>query len=214
MIISIQNKKLIFYGFIAADGCINFTQYLLKLKISEIDVDVLRKIKTEMKSDNKILYEPGKNTVIRGKECFTKPTAIFQINNKYLINSLKNLGFDNNKTISCSFPNISEDFYLPFIRGYFDGDGSLTKYTANDGYERYSCTMCGTESFLLFIKSYLEQKYNCKFNSKLTKRFDTENCCYSLTMSGKKNCIHFLNLLYKDSNIYLDRKYNKYLSFI
>ena len=31
-------------------------------------------------------------------------------------------------------------------------------------------------------------------------------------MSGKKNCIHFLNLLYKDSTIHLDRKYNKYLN--
>ena len=187
---------------------------MLKIALSEIDIDILRKIKIEMNSDSKIFYAKSRKVIIKGKECIIKPTAILQINNKYLVNSLKNLGFDNKKTISCSFPNISEEFYLPFIRGYFDGDGSISKYIPNDGYDRYSCSICGTESFLLFIKKYLEETYSCKFNTKLYKRFDTENCCYQLFITGKKNSIHFLNLIYKDSNIYLDRKYNKYLSFI
>lgn len=203
----IQKKKLIFFGFFAADGCI--TDYEMKFGISNKDIDILVKIKTAMKSESEIKSYKNNASFINSSD-----TSVFSISSQYLVKALCNLGFDNKKTTSCSFPNISEDFYLPFIRGFFDGDGSLIKYIANDGYERYSCNMCGTKSFLLFIKNYLEQKYNCKFNSKLTKRFDTENCCYSLNMSGKKNCIHFLNLLYKDSNINLDRKYNKYLSFI
>ena len=207
-------EKAYILGFIAADGCINFTNYMLKIAISEIDVDILRKIKYQIRSDNKILYEEGRKGIINGKEFISKPVSILQINNKYLINSLKNLGFDNKKTISCKFPDIPEHLYLHFIRGYFDGDGSMSKYTSNDGYTRYSSSICGTESFLLFLKDYLEKEFNIKFNSKLEKRFDTENCCYTLRISGKKNTIHFLNTLYKNSNIYLDRKYNKYLSFI
>lgn len=196
-----------FFGFFAADGCI--TDYEMRFGISSKDINILNKIKTVMDSESEIKSYKNYGSFINSSD-----VSVFSISNQYLVKTLRDLGFDNNKTVSCTFPNISEDFYLPFIRGYFDGDGSLTKYVANDGYERYSCSICGTESFLLFVKNYLEQKYNCKFNSKLTKRFDTENCCYALTMSGKKNSIHFLNLLYKDSNIFLDRKYNKYLSFI
>ncbi len=203
----IQKKKLIFFGFFAADGCI--TDYEMKFSISNKDIDILFKIKTAMKSESEIKSYKNYNSFINSTN-----VSVFSISSQYLVDALHSLGFDKKKTISCSFPNISEDFYLPFIRGFFDGDGSLTKYTANDGYDRYSCSLCGTESFLLFIKNYLEQKYKCKFNSKLIKRFDTDNCCYSLNMSGKKNCIHFLNLLYKNSTISLDRKYNKYLSFI
>lgn len=185
---------------------------MLKIHISEIDIDVIRKIKAAMSSDSKIRHIPKTNRLVKGQVWNCSPTVVFQINSKYLINSLRNLGFYNNKTTSLYFPSISEELYLPFIRGYFDGDGGISSYTPNDGYMRYSCSVCGTESFLLFVKNYLEQKHNCKFNSKLYKRFDTENCCYTLTMSGKKNCIHFLNLLYKDSTIHLDRKYNKYLN--
>ena len=204
----IQKKKLIFFGFFAADGCI--TDYEMKFGISSKDIDILIKIKTAMESESEIkTYKTICSFTNNARDIST-----FSISNKHLVKTIVNLGFSKNKTTSCSFPNISEDFYLPFIRGYFDGDGSLIKYIANDRYTRYSCSICGTESLLLFIKNYLEQKYNCKFNSKLTKRFDTENCCYSLNMSGKKNCIHFLNLLYKNSTISLDRKYNKYLSFI
>ena len=181
----------------------------MKFSISSKDIDILNKIKTVMNSESEIKSYKNYGSFINSSD-----VSVFSISNQYLVKALRNLGFDSNKTTSCTFPNISEEFYLPFIRGYFDGDGSLTKYVANDGYERYSCSICGTESFLLFVKNYLEQKYNCKFNSKLIKRFDTENCCYALAMSGKKNSIHFLNLLYKDSNISLDRKYNKYLSFI
>lgn len=210
----ILNKKLIYYGFIAADGCVNFSNYTLKIGISEKDVDILRKIKMEMKSDHKITYTESKEVTFKGKSCIASPMSIFAVSNKHLIMSLKDLGIDNKKTTSLSFPQFSQEFYLPFIRGYFDGDGSLTKYKSNDGYERYSCNICGTESFLLSLKEYLELNYNCKFNSKLYKRFDTETCCYTLTMTGKSNCLHFLNLLYSDSSIHLDRKYNKYLSFI
>ena len=62
------------------------------------------------------------------------------------------------------------------------------------------------------VQEILELKYN--FNSKISKRFDTKNCCYELKMSGKQNVIHLLSILYDNSFIYLDIKYNKYLDFI
>ena len=64
------------------------------------------------------------------------------------------------------------------------------------------------------VQEILELKLQLYFNSKISKRFDTKNCCYELKMSGKQNVIHLLSILYDNSSIYLDRKYNKYLDFI
>lgn len=50
-----------------------------------------------------------------------------------------------------------------------------------------------------------------RFSKTLYKRFPTDNCCYTLKASGKSNVTHLLDLLYADSNLHLDRKYNKYL---
>ena len=88
------------------------------------------------------------------------------------------------------------------------GDGSFTR----DKNNKYTFSLEGTELFLNFIKEYLSLTYNVKFNTKLYKRYDTENCCYTLKASGKNNVIKILDLLYKNSNLYLERKYNKYLN--
>ena len=77
---------------------------------------------------------------------------------------------------------------------------------------KYTFSLEGTELFLNFIKEYLSLTYNVKFNTKLYKRYDTENCCYTLKASGKNKVIKILDLLNKNSNLYLERKYNKYLN--
>lgn len=200
-------EKAYILGFFAADGCI--TDYEMKIHLSSKDKEILWKIKKALKSE----VEIRDRTNICSLTNKSVEVSMFNISSQYLVNSLKNLGFTSNKTIDCKFPPIPKEVYLYFIRGYFDGDGSFTKYLTNSS-TKYCLNLCGTESFLLFIKDYLESLNLFKFNKKLTKRFNTENCCLSLNMSGKKNCIQFLNLLYKDSNIHLDRKYNKYLSFI
>lgn len=196
-----SEEKSYILGFFAADGCIS--KYEFKFAISSKDIDILEKIKKSMKSDVSIRTRPNITKYSKSD------VSIFSISSVYLVNTLQNLGFTSNKTLECSFPDIPENLYLHFLRGYFDGDGSFSEYTIK-GYKKYSLSICGTEDFLLSIKNILESKYNCKFNTKLSKRFDTENCCYSLNMSGKKNVLHLLNLLYTDSTIFLDRKYNKF----
>ena len=92
-----------------------------------------------------------------------------------------------------------------FIRGYVDGDGTLGVYPhskSNPNLEA-SLLIVGTKPFLegvqkyLGIDGFLMQKPNC---NELT---------YRLGYSTKK-AEKVAEFLYKDSTIYLDRKYNIY----
>lgn len=195
------NNKAYILGFIAADGYVGNT---IKIGLHSKDREILEKI---------IIDVGIKNINIKDKLVFNSfnkkltPISILSFGIKEMIFNLNNLGFNKNKTISFEFPNIEKQYYLDFIRGYVDGDGSFTR----DKNNRYSFTLEGTKEFLLFIKKFFEDSYNIKFNTDLYKRFNTDNCCYTLRASGKNNVIKLLDLLYKDSELYLERKYNKYL---
>lgn len=197
-----SSDKAYILGFIAADGCV--TDKEIKIAIHSKDKDILQKIIKEVGLKNKTIRDSFSVNSFNNK-----PTtiSIISFGTKEMRKDLNELGFDNRKTTSLKFPNIDKKYYLDFIRGYCDGDGSFGKDVNN----RYSFSLEGTEKFLLHIKSFLEETYGVKFNSKLYKRFPTENCCLTLRASGKNNVIRLLDLLYKDSELYLDRKYNKYL---
>jgi hypothetical protein len=205
-IINTEEKAYIL-GFIAADGYVG--DYELKIALNSKDIEILEKIKICLKSDVKIKTFTQLCT-FTGK--ITNVCSL-SFSNLHMISKLRSLGFTRNKTTDFKFPNIPKEFFIHFIRGYFDGDGSMSKSLCKDGYTRYCASIAGTKSFLNEVKSLIEADCSIKFNTKLYKRFNTENCCYALTLSGKQNVNTFLDLLYKDSSIFLDRKYNKYLSF-
>lgn len=60
---------------------------------------------------------------------------------------------------------IPKTLYIPFIRGYFDGDGSLTYSYTNKGKTKItvSTNFIGTKSFLQSLQDILLE-YNIKFN--------------------------------------------------
>ena len=55
------------------------------------------------------------------------------------------------KSYNLSKPNISEEFYLPYILGYFDGDGSLFKLSNGE----YAINITGTENCIKWINEIL-----------------------------------------------------------
>ena len=95
-----------------------------------------------------------------------------------------------------------------FIRGYFDGDGSLhSTLSGKNKTPRYRITFVGTKSFLESLRQILGKEHIAIENR------DTY-CMFSI--SGNKQLIPILEYLYKDSNdsIELTRKrqiYNKFL---
>jgi len=57
----------------------------------------------------------------------TKAGALYvvYINNEKLYDNLVNLGLTPNKSLTMQFPNVPDEFVRHFIRGCWDGDGSV-----------------------------------------------------------------------------------------
>lgn len=104
-----------------------------------------------------------------------------------------------------TFPKwLDKSLYSHFIRGYFDGDGHLhiVKLKTLNDYNRVS--VIGTKEFLTEILTMLNIKQSlCKDVRHSGNTFSIE--------FRKENGLKFLEFIYKNANVYLERKYNLYI---
>lgn len=104
------------------------------------------------------------------------------------------------------FPkNLDKKFVRHFIRGYFDGDGTVyIDKTRNSLRIAFS----GNELFLIELKRILIKENILSSSTKICKQGNKE--CYSFHINKKEDIVNFFNYLYKDSIVYLKRKYDKF----
>ena len=127
-----------------------------------------------------------------------KPQFRLTINSKHISDVLNNFGVIPNKSLHLSFPDwLDESLYSHFLRGYMDGDGCLC---ITD--KTYYIGFTSTEDFINEAIKFFNWK-PCKLLE--SGQAKTWRC------ADKKLVTKYLHLLYKDSTVYLDRKYNKYL---
>lgn len=128
-----------------------------------------------------------------------------------IYNSLnKNFEITSKKTFTSKISdNIPEEYILDYLRGYFDGDGSITgkKYT--------TINFIGTRQTLNYIINYF---FDRNIKVRKSKKNSTEksiiyrvnnNDIIGIISYSCKNAESILDMLYKDSNeeIRLNRKY-------
>lgn len=206
--------KAYWLGFLYADGYIlnrkKHSNYKVGIALSVIDKEHLFKFKNCIKSNHPIKTYKASKKSYGGNYC-----RILVSSNK-MANDLINKGCVLNKTKVLSFPSneiVPKKLIRHFIRGFVDGDGSLMyRYTFNkkngkiDRFES-KIGLVGTKEMLYGILKEFKMEH-----LKLDKRHkDRENNNYQINIGGNINTKKILNYLYKDSNIYLNRKYKKYL---
>lgn len=196
-------EKAYWLGFIVADGTIgrrNNISCILKIALSPKDKSQLLKFLKSIDSNYPIhRYKVGYN-----KEYITDEICIYS---KVLIKDLKKYGVVSRKTFKTFFPNILSKLQRHFIRGYFDGDGCIFLSKNSNISSRVSIR--GTLTLLQSIQNLLIK--NCNVNkTKILKN----NGIWDLQYGGNKQVKRILNYLYKDSNIYLNRKNKLYNKFI
>lgn len=208
-----SEDKAYFLGFIYADG--NLHKNSLKVSIRDYDVDVLEKMKAFMDSNHPIRKVPLFNFYNEDKKGPKDGEMVeFIITHRLIKNSMIAHGVVENKThkIKCIPKTIPNHLLKHFMRGYIDGDGSFGRYLKNDGYFRFSLNLVGTLDFLEDFSKKAEKFSGILFNKKMCDRHPERNTnIRQLRLTGKKKVLNFLDWIYSDSTVFMDRKYNKYL---
>jgi hypothetical protein len=192
-----SEEKAYWLGFLYADGTIRSKEgdNQIELSLQERDYQQIANFRNFIGNDNKIAYREKQKAY---RYCFRSAQ---------IKKDLINLGCVPNKSLILTFPTeeqVPNKFLNDFIRGYFDGDGWLGK----DKY-KYSIEILGTEYFL----SGLQKRYPLFYGRKLYINNQKGNpvikrlCC-----SKKSETRQFLQDIYGHANVYLDRKYKRYLA--
>lgn len=189
-------------GFISADGYV--TDRFVRIVLQREDKELLEKISNYLEFTGSVQSTVSK---VSGIEC---ETCRIEIYNVKLVNFLKNIGITNNKSktvyISELIPNI---FVKDFIRGYFDGDGSIgviygTKSKTLNFRVRISS---GSKTMIEDIVSYMKTEGILnKAKISTSKKGNIFEICYS---TSKAIMIHKLFYSHNPS-IFLERKKLKF----
>lgn len=200
-------EKAYWLGFLYADGylCTNKTQLMIGISLSIKDINHLNKFNKSIESTYPIhIYHS-----YGGYSNNTEYCRIL-ITSRKMFTDLKKHGVVEHKTLILKPPNLLNELHRHFIRGYLDGDGCITSRLQKHKISpQYSIKIVGTDKILQFIKDFIE-KNNCATINKFYKRHNTD-IISSIDFGGNKQVKKFLDLLYKDASIYLDRKYDRYM---
>lgn len=184
--------KAYILGFILADGHVSKAGNLM-FTIKSDDIDILTKINEAMKSNYPI------------RKIRNKYSSLI-ISSKYICDKLNEIGFNNRKTYGFDFKKliskIPNSLYHHFVRGMFDGDGCI-RYYKYDYFHKHSFHFgyTGLLEVVEFVKDFFDIK---------TKNIQETDIIYTGTTKDVHKIIEIKNILYKDSNIFMERKYNTF----
>lgn len=193
-----SEEKAYWLGFLEADGCLHSGEgnYRIELGLKEEDYHHLEKYRDFIGKNNKISHRDGTNSYR------------FNFRDKKIHADLIKLGCTPQKSLTLQFPTkeqVPDEWLLPFLRGYFDGDGSF--WYKN----KFGLNILSSKDFL----NGLKQRY-IPF-SKLNIypiHYDRPEKGQRIQTGNKQLVNQFLNDIYTNANIYLDRKYHKYLDYL
>ena len=192
-------------GFIAADGNICHSGRAHTLHIACDDQDIIEKIKSVIEYKGPIHQKPR----INGKISYS-----LRICDPIIFQDLNSLGITERKSLTLIPPKIPQDFVRHFIRGYFDGDGSVSlrniKYPSKLIVDVYTASLA-MGSFLhrvlsLTLKDFYKGKLHTGLAHQKTPYYDVR--------LGHKAAVRLFDYMYKDADLYMERKFQKFIEGI
>ena len=209
-----SEDKAYFLGWMLSDGFIT-GKNRFGLKLKKKDGYIISEMFSKFSTNYKIY-----NSKESSKQKFC---GMFLSSNKMVENLIK-WGCRHNKTEKgFNVPQIPEEFFRHFIRGYFDGDGCIAFRKTRPNQRQIS--ICSID------KSFLEQlqekfiKYEINTSILLEKREgkvltrpngvkSTNNKdMYRIVLTAHKDKLKFYEFLYKNCSLKLNRKYVLYSEY-
>lgn len=198
-------EKAYWLGFIYADGCVikSDKEFKFEITLSTKDKMHLVKFNNFINGDSNIIKEQNK---IYNNKVYSR--VRWTVSNKKLCSDLIKNGVVPRKTYTLTFPSeeiLPEKLVSHFIRGFFDGDGSIsTKETSTS---TLMVQLIGTKSMLKECLNRIKISTTLINNNSVT---DPDLCHFQLKVAKS---IKFLQYIYNNATIYLDRKYSLWQNY-
>jgi hypothetical protein len=205
-------EKAYAFGLLFADGCKRDGENCVAITLKEDDHDILQHVSELIQPGATVRFCDRSNC----KDSANRRSQYkIELWNDIISNTLVSYGLIPRKSLVKQFPevilNSNEDIIRWFIRGYFDGNGSIfCVYTGiNIRSARVSISstleMCHTmeDIFIKYINSH---------DFTITTRHEVNN--FDMSCSTIEGSLKFCNWLYKDATIFMPRKYFKYRALV
>lgn len=182
------NPKMAYIlGFFLSDGNVSYNRQNISIHLNQKDHYILGKIKKIMGSNRPI-------------SVYSK-SSYLRLDSKILANDLINLGCTPRKSKKLKFININDKYLSHFIRGYFDGDGSIHFNRPNT----IKISFVGTREFLDKMQFRINKLLQIKNNP--IKKIKSVWCIYYYGDDARRLCYW----MYKNSKgLYLKRKKERF----
>lgn len=212
---TITKESAYFLGLIASDGCLyhhknDNRQDILRFTLQKEDGYILERFAKFLETTKPVTYN---SKMKNGKLC---EYASFEISSNKIVGDIRKLGIDFQKTYDNCIPNIPIRYMSHFIRGYFDGDGSIYKKRHNDTNRLadINIAISGFYKNLYKIEEILKQ-FNILFEFQEDKRTKHKNDMFGgLKSSNKTQIYSFLKFIYYDcDDLFLIRKHEESCKF-
>jgi len=207
-------EKAYWFGIIMADGNVGNTgasdDNRVTVAFSEKDEEHLKLFQKTVKHSGKFYIKQHENSFTNKKMYY------LNLNSMKTASDVKKHGCLPRKTGNSSIPKLKKELIPHFIRGYFDGDGSLSVYDyvnkKKNGKEyhevRGEFAITSDKNILLEIQNILMKE--CDLKKTKLKSYKRTEQAFSLRYGGKNQIQRIFNYLYRDATVYLQRKYNKF----
>ena len=200
-------EKAYWLGFMFADGYIvdeseHYGQDKFGISLAEQDKKTLEDFAKAIQSNNPICVYSRKDNI-------GQPLCRILLTSQKTVDDLIKHGCVKQKSLILQPPiDVPQNLTRHFIRGFFDGDGSISKTLKQNKSQEYwySINITSTYEMIEWIYAFLEMGSIIK-----EKRRDKT---YYYSLGGHQQVKKFFHILYDNATIYMERKYNRFLEFV
>jgi len=198
-----SEEKAYWLGFFYADAYNSNSTNTVSISLQVSDLEHLKKL------SHFFNLPEGKIKLYKNK--YNHQYYNLKIYSKHLCQTLNKLGCPQAKSFIIKYPDwINDTLKVHFIRGMFDGDGSL----ACRSNKEWKWSLVTTQECAKDIISIIEKDLNIKVNLSYISK--SGNNTYEIESNGNKKVLLLSNWLYAKSSplARLDRKYDKFLALL
>lgn len=204
-------------GVIFTDGCMYENEMGGRIAISSVDAEMLEEIRSHLSSTKEIKQ-------LKQSYDKTKSILLFEFFREDMRKDLEYLGLTPRKSLTMKFPEVPKQFVRHFIRGCWDGDGSV--FTENSKVR--ASYVCGSRLLVEAIVGHLLEAdvgrvrprtpderttKQRKFPLTIHEEHRSKNKSYLIRIANPDDCKRLFQYFYDgvDESMFLKRKYDRFV---